>query len=167
VLGRSGRAEPRLSRGAIREPLAQATIMNSHLTVGFVVVAALFVSLATTRAIGDADADSPSGQEPSTSVNSGIEGQVSIGPGCPGPAGADPDCGARLAGLTISVLDEQGRMVCQVQPDIDGYFRVALPAGTYTVRPELGPWINAREQTGVVTDGQLTQVRVNYESGIR
>jgi hypothetical protein len=141
--------------------------MSRLLAVNIVVAAGLLLGVATVRALDNDAAGPPPGQASSGLVDGGIEGQVSIGPGCPGPVGADPDCGARLAGLTISVLDEQGRVACQVQPDIDGRFRVTLPAGTYTVRPERGPWINAPERTVTVADGQIAPVRIAYRSGIR
>ncbi len=97
----------------------------------------------------------------------GIEGQVWIGQGCPDPSGPDPECSKRLAELTISVLDATGQVICQIHPDGDGRFRVGLPAGTYTVHPERGPWINAPEQTVTIDDGLLARIRVVYVSGIR
>lgn len=98
---------------------------------------------------------------------SGIEGQVWIGQGCPGPSGADPECSARLSALTISVLDATGRVIEQLHPDADGRFQVALSPGMYTVHPELGPWINAPEQTVGVPDARFAQIRVVYVSGVR
>jgi hypothetical protein len=153
-------------------------------TIWTTTVAVALVGGTSLQAVADAGrespAESPTRQAPAeaseTAVSagdspvvspSGIDAQVWIGQGCPGPSGPDPECSKRLSELTISVLDASGYVMCQIHPDGDGRFRVELPAGTYTVHPELGPWINAPEQTVTVDAGQLARIRVVYVSGIR
>jgi hypothetical protein len=138
-------------------------------TLGLLLVGALFTGGASARAddISGAPRAAEQGAANQTDGGSGIEGQVSIGPGCPAPTGPDPVCAARLSALTVSILDEGGQTVQQLEPDANGRSRLPLPPGSYVVHPGLGPWINAPEQATVVTSGQFTRVRVVYESGIR
>jgi hypothetical protein len=138
-------------------------------TLGLLVVIGLLTGGAADQAGDNSGFAGPAEQGEAIPIesDSGIEGQVSIGLGCPAPTGPDPECAARLSALTVSILDERGQTVQQVQPDTDGRFRLSLPPGSYVVYPERGPWINAREQTVVVASGQFTQVRVVYESGVR
>jgi hypothetical protein len=140
-----------------------------HATLGLLIFVGQMTVGATVLACDIAESADPVEQGAATIIDSNgeIEGQVTIGPGCPAPTGPDPECGARLTALTVSILDEHGQPVQQVRPDSDGRFRVALSPGLYVLHPELGPWINAREQTAVVTSWQVTQVRIVYESGVR
>jgi hypothetical protein len=142
-------------------------MMHSFLRLGALAAAVWLLGIATVQASDDGDAVPPAEQEPRSIMESGIEGDVSIGSGCPRPTGADPECQVRLSQLAISVLDQHGQVVSQIQPDLEGRLRVTLTPGTYTIRPERGPWINAREQIVTVTAGQFTPVRIAYESGIR
>ncbi len=99
---------------------------------------------------------------------SGIEGHVLIGPACPGPERVGNPCPDKPYQATLTVLNASGQVVTTIQSDVDGYFKVALEPGTYTLRPE-SPNVmpRAAEQSVTVTAGQFTQVKVNYDSGIR
>jgi hypothetical protein len=106
-----------------------------------------------------------------TSVEfTGIEGQALIGPACPGPVTPGGGCVDRPYEATVIVLDEQARVVTRFRADAAGRFRVPLPPGTYTLRPETpgpGPLPFAREQIIAVSPGQCTRVRIIYDTGIR
>ncbi len=100
------------------------------------------------------------------SLSSGIEGQVSFGP--ISPLTRPGMLNYRPYQATITVLDEEGRTVTQFQSDEDGHFRIILEPGRYTFHPESpGTHPRAAKQTIRVSEGKFTQVRINYDSGIR
>jgi hypothetical protein len=100
---------------------------------------------------------------------SGIEGQVLIGPNCPGPVSSeDTNCGDKPYQATIAVLDSSGQQVTQFQSDEEGRFKVNLPPGTYTLKPQAdNPLPMAAEQTVEVQEGQFISVTIYYDTGIR
>ncbi len=90
-----------------------------------------------------------------------------IGPMCPVVQVGVP-CPDQPYQATITVLDQSGNRVTQIQTDSQGRFRVALNAGTYVLHPESpGVMPFAAEQSVVVIGGQFAQVVFNYDSGIR
>jgi hypothetical protein len=98
--------------------------------------------------------------------DSGITGQVVIRPVRPHATIGVPNSQPYQA--TIEVLDSTGRLVITFQSDSDGNFRVPLMPGKYLLRPQSGgPYPRASEQTVVVSPRNFTQVRINYDSGIR
>lgn len=104
----------------------------------------------------------------SGTTDSGIEGQVFIGPTCPPVMRQEADCSARPYKATIIVLDRKGQIVTRITSDAEGRFQIALRPGRYTLRPEsprLLPY--AEEQTVTVSNQKYTQVRIDYDSGIR
>ena len=104
---------------------------------------------------------------PAPTGESGIEGTVTIGPTCPVQR-IDSPCPDRPYEATISVLDSAGRKVAEARSGADGRFRLLLPAGTYTLRPESsGAFPHAREQSVVVENGRITPVQIVFDSGIR
>jgi hypothetical protein len=99
-------------------------------------------------------------------LDSGIEGQIIIRPirplELPGVANHRP------YQATVTVLDQQGHPVTQFHSDAEGQFRVGLPPGVYTLRPESsGSHPHAAKQTVTVSDMQFTHVLIAYDSGIR
>ncbi len=104
---------------------------------------------------------------PAPTGESGIEGMVTIGPTCPVQR-IDSPCPDRPYEATISVLDGAGRKVAEGRSGTDGRFRLLLPAGTYTLRPEsAGTFPHAREQSVAVEPGRVTAVQIVFDSGIR
>jgi hypothetical protein len=94
-----------------------------------------------------------------------------IGPSCAVVTQAHPCPDAPFA-ATVSVRDGAGKEVTKFTTGSDGRFRVELAPGTYTlvpINPNPIPSIppTGREQTVTVTDGKLTPVLVQYDSGIR
>jgi hypothetical protein len=68
----------------------------------------------------------------------------------------------------ITVLDPAGREVAVVDSDAEGKFRMALPPGTYVLRPESsGLYPRASEQRVEVSQNRVTRVEIVYDSGMR
>ena len=114
-----------------------------------------------------------SGVNPTTlypnTLSSGIEGTVTEGPMCPRPVpfGNNP-CPDKPYQVTIAVIDTNKKQIVQISTDRDGYFKIQLPPGMYTLHPEPGkPYPIASNQTVLVEDGQYTQVNFIYDTGIR
>lgn len=99
-------------------------------------------------------------------LSSGIEGQLTIGPVMPRTQDGIRNQRAYLG--MVTVLDDQGNTVTQIQSDADGHFRVELKPGTYTLQPRVrGPFPRSSKRMVTVTDGQFTQVTIAFDSGIR
>jgi hypothetical protein len=100
------------------------------------------------------------------SISSGIEGQVIIRP--ISPVERRGVTNFRPYSATMTVLDESGRPLTQFRSGEDGYFRVTLAPGTYTLRPESPDrYPRAAEQAVTVSEGEFTHVCITYDSGIR
>jgi len=117
---------------------------------------------------------SPGGTAPSTIVGGkdlgmgGIMGQVTIGPNCPGPVRADEPCPDQPYQATITIFDENGEQVNQVQTRVDGVFTILLPPGTYTLHPETSAAYPRAEDLEVLVEAsKLIEVQITYDSGIR
>jgi len=101
--------------------------------------------------------------------DTGIEGQALLGPMCP-VVREDQPCPDVGYQATMTVLTETGRTVTQFQTDEEGYFRIALPPGSYILHPESPkdkPLPYAGEMLFTVSEGAYTLLTVNYDSGIR
>lgn len=97
---------------------------------------------------------------------SGIEGIVIISP--ISPIERPGVINYRPYEATITVLDEKGKTVTQFQSGPDGTFRVKLKPGIYTLRPESEiNYPRAEEQKITVSKKEFTQIKINYNSGIR
>jgi hypothetical protein len=115
-------------------------------------------AMAATAAIAAADDRSQS--------ESGIVGEVIIRPVRPHATIGQQNLEPYRA--TIEVIDADGRLVASIQSTLAGTFRIGLPPGTYTLRPQPpGPYPRASAQTVVVEPKSYTQVRIVYDSGIR
>lgn len=138
----------------------------------------------TTRSISQAPA-SPTSSAPSTgpsarssggvtppsppATGTGIAGVTTIDGGCP-VARAEPPCPDRPIAAHLSILNTSGTVVTTVDSGKDGHFTVALPPGSYVVRPETlaGAPPHAPEGASVtVQPGRYTIVTLRFDSGIR
>jgi hypothetical protein len=100
--------------------------------------------------------------------SAGIAGQTVAGT-CPVDRG-DPPCVPKPVQSRLHVIDSAGRPVATVDTDGQGQFRVALPAGSYVLRPVLVGGEPARRPTSlsvVVNAGQYTTVTVRLDTGLR
>jgi hypothetical protein len=104
-----------------------------------------------------------------TALATGIEGYVTIGPMCPGPVPAfGTQCPDQPYQATLIILDGDNNQITQIQSDIDGFFRITLEPGTYTIHPVPGKTFpNASDQSVKVMEGEYTRVLIQYDSGIR
>jgi len=99
-------------------------------------------------------------------IATGIEGQVVIQPLRPVARRGVANRGPYQA--KISVLDSKRREVATVESDAEGRFRLALPPGSYLLRPQSsGKYPRASEQRVVVRPDKLTRVEIVYDSGMR
>jgi hypothetical protein len=101
---------------------------------------------------------------------SGVRGVVVVDAGCP-PTAADPACptGPLAARLQFVAADD-GARAGAVDTGADGTFSLALPPGTYEVRPDNlagTPYPRADPVTVVVEEGRFTEVTVRFDSGVR
>jgi hypothetical protein len=103
---------------------------------------------------------------PGPAGQTGIAGTVTIGPTCPVQR-IDSPCPDRPYEATITVW-RGGSKVAETRSGPDGHFVVELRPGTYRVVGESpGTFPHATEQTVTVVAGELTQMQVQYDSGIR
>jgi hypothetical protein len=100
------------------------------------------------------------------SEKSGISGEVIIRPVRPHATIGEQNLEPYRA--TIDVIDVNGHRVASVQSDPEGKFRIGLPPGTYTLRPQSsGSYPRASTQNVVVGPTGFSQVRIIYDTGIR
>ncbi len=103
----------------------------------------------------------------SGSGDSGIEGYAYIGPMCPVEREGE-ECPDAPYQAEFNVLDASGREVASFESDEEGYFKVDLAPGTYTVQPELTRGItHAEPQKVIVEAGVHTDIEMLFDSGIR
>jgi hypothetical protein len=101
-------------------------------------------------------------------LNSGLEGLVTIGPLClvvrVGESCPDLPYAATLE------FRQAGKLVAQFNSDAQGYFRVAVRPGSYSLEPQ-PPAGRALPAAGprpvTMLEGQFSSVAVVYDSGIR
>jgi hypothetical protein len=103
-------------------------------------------------------------------TTSGIGGRASSGPVCPvvkpGEQGCDP---RSVQGAVLVIRDASGKEVAKTATDGSGLFRLAVPAGSYTVEPQPveGLMGTAPAVSVTVTAGRLANVVIDYDTGIR
>jgi hypothetical protein len=96
-----------------------------------------------------------------------LEGYVHIGPTCPVVREGE-DCDDRPHEADLDVFDANGGLVTTVSSDADGNFTAALAAGDYRLVPrDAGRLPYAGEQAFTIRAGEVTEVDVAYDSGIR
>jgi hypothetical protein len=102
----------------------------------------------------------------SSNDENGITGQVNIRPVRPHATLGVSNLAPYQAKLEVS--DTSGHVMANVDTDANGQFRVALPPGTYILKPlSPGTYPRASEQTIVVSPKKFSPVTVTYDSGIR
>ncbi|GAA4258968.1 hypothetical protein GCM10022255_081720 [Dactylosporangium darangshiense] len=87
---------------------------------------------------------------------------------CPVDRG-DPPCPVTPVQARLSVLSSE-RTVATVDTDGQGHFRVAVPAGSYVLRPVLvagGPARRPSSLAVTVTAGQYATVTMRLDTGLR
>jgi len=83
------------------------------------------------------------------------------------PVGNNP-CPDQPYQATIIIMNADNDQVAQTQTNANGYFKIELAAGMYTLHPVPGkPFPHAADQTVTVTAGQFTQITIMYDTGMR
>ncbi|MCX5975432.1 MAG: S-layer homology domain-containing protein [Coprothermobacterota bacterium] len=105
---------------------------------------------------------------PESQTASGISGAITLGPiqpvSKPGEVNEEP------YQATVAVRDEAGiREITRFTSDPKGAFQQVLPPGTYQLFPLPGgsPFPQAGAQAVTVLPGQFTEVKIQYDTGIR
>jgi hypothetical protein len=105
------------------------------------------------------------------SPNTGIGGTATAGPVCPVErTPPDPNCAPRpVVGATVVIRDGSGAQVAVAITGADGGYFVALPPGDYAVDPQpvQGLLGTAAKQAATVVAGSITQIPLDYDTGIR
>ena len=100
-------------------------------------------------------------------VDSGVQGQVMMGSTCPIVQNGQ-SCPDQPYPATLTVNTPGGERIARVHADANGFFKVKLGTGTYTLHPESPNGMPyAADQTFTVQAGRFTQVNIHYDSGIR
>jgi hypothetical protein len=102
-----------------------------------------------------------------STIDSGVEGGVTIGPTCP-VVRPDQPCPNRLYQVTLTVFNQAGKKIAQIQTDVNGLYRLELQPGDFIMHPE-SPIVmpQAQDQPFTVFEGQFTHLDIVYDSGIR
>jgi hypothetical protein len=80
----------------------------------------------------------------------------------------DQPCPDQPFQATLTVLDQAGKKVAQVQSDTNGLYQLALKPGDYNMHPESPNGMqHAQDQPFTVLEGQFTKLDIVYDSGIR
>jgi hypothetical protein len=107
----------------------------------------------------------------SSARDTGIRGTVTAGPVCPVERNPpDPSCAPRpVAGATLVIRDRSGTQVAVAISGEDGTYFVAVSPGAYVVdpQPEEGLLGTAPEQPVTVVAGAISDVALEYDTGIR
>lgn len=104
------------------------------------------------------------------STATGVAGRVGAGPTCPVERPGDPACAPRMvSGAVLVVQDEGGKEIARITTDGSGLFRLALPAGTYTLVPQAveGYMGTAAPVPFTVAKAGEAWLDVSYDTGIR
>jgi hypothetical protein len=123
--------------------------------------------------VSEAGAPVPDDQRASlaaAAAASGVGGQVTAGPTCPVERPGDPACVARpVANAVLVVTGADDSEVARFTTDASGLFRIALPAGSYTLTPQpvAGLMGTPAPEPFTVSAGRLTVVALGYDTGIR
>ncbi len=99
-------------------------------------------------------------------TDSGISGETLAGPVCPVQT-ADRPCPPRPVSVRILVSNSSGAGSTTFTSDRAGRFRLALPAGTYTLRTSNTPGPRLTPEQVTVTAGHYTELRLVLDTGIR
>lgn len=112
-----------------------------------------------------------SGSAATIAPDTGIRGTATAGPVCPVERNPpDPACAPRpVAGATIVVRDGSGAQAAVAISDAAGAYFVAVPPGVYVVDPQPVPGMlgTAPKQPATVVAGAVTEVPLDYDTGIR
>jgi len=97
-----------------------------------------------------------------------IEGQIVLSPAM--PVSRPDESNERPMQGRVEIVDEEGRVVANVDSDAQGLFHVALPPGSYVLHLEsktpVGVGTSSNDRVEVLT-GQVAKTVILYDAGIR
>jgi hypothetical protein len=102
-------------------------------------------------------------------VSSGVGGSVTVAPVVPGgQRPGDPGSGP-YAGADVQLLAPAGTLVNRASTEANGQFLILAPAGRYVLHVDTrgAPYPRCPDQGVQVTEGQVAQVTIACDSGIR
>ena len=109
----------------------------------------------------------PAAAPSATPVASGIRGRVILGPTCPVQRSGQTPCLTPYT-ATLVLTDRDGKEVARTTSAQDGRFQFAVRPGQYTIQPQPGqPFPQAQPLDVTVVPGQVLEVEINYDTGIR
>ncbi|MEK7640428.1 MAG: hypothetical protein AAB389_00320 [Patescibacteria group bacterium] len=100
----------------------------------------------------------------------GIQGVVTIGPVCPVvQVGKEEECADRPHQTVLRITNKIGNLIKLIPVGPDGKFEIKVPAGEYIIGPgeAVGGLPYAALQYVQVTLGEISQVEIKFDSGIR
>lgn len=111
-------------------------------------------------------------QDGASPPKSGIQGQVSLGPTCPVMTNPpDPKCADKSYQTTIQVSligNTKNPMFKAVGTDKEGYYKVMLPPGRYSIKPMgMNPFPRCEAKSVVVESDIVFGVDFSCDNGIR
>ncbi len=96
----------------------------------------------------------------------GITGSVTMGPMCPVMVEGSPCPDAVWTG-TVRAVATPGGQVFETPTDGDGRFTFEVPPGTYDLTPVVAGPQTAQATSMTVTGGQVPDITLRVDSGIR
>jgi hypothetical protein len=134
-------------------------VVSARMLVGCLLIVAVIVGCTNSPAT------------PTGAPDTGIRGTATAGPVCPVERNPpDPSCAPRpVVGATIVIRDGSGAQVAVAISDADGRYFAVLPPGDYLVDPQpvTGLMGTAGKQPATVVVGSITDVPLEYDTGIR
>ena len=154
---------------------ARRGAMNrSRLALSAAAVAILIVGACNPGAgASSSGLSSPSSAPTATTATSSVHGKAVAGPTCPvEPASPLPgECAPRVvAGAVLVFTNAGGHEVSRVTTAADGTFTADLPAGSYTLTPQVVTGLMGVAPTISVTvpaSGATAELVIQYDTGIR
>jgi len=100
---------------------------------------------------------------------SGIIGVTVASPACPVQRPSDPGCDSKPIQVSMIVKTEDGtKEIARFQSTVFGAFKVIVPPGTYLLVPVVtDTYPTTKPITVTVREGQLTNITIGFDSGIR
>ena len=152
----------------------RGAMTSSRLGLWAAVVAVLILGACNPRAgASSSGVPSPSAAVTATSATASVHGKAVAGPTCPvEPASPLPgECAPRVvAGAVLVFTDAGGHEVARATTTADGTFALSLPAGSYTLTPQVVTGLMGVAPPMTVTvpaSGTPAELVIQYDTGIR
>ncbi len=98
---------------------------------------------------------------------SGVQGRVEWGPTCGNPSTTEKDaCGNIPYQAKITIASSTGLVLVNTTSDANGFYRIELPPGQYTLIPESSEFMESDPIGFTVSAGELTYIPIIYPSTI-